>query len=416
LEYAVNDDGVAALKQLSSRLLDNTANIENATNALEAALGQNTIGLGPHASSIKKVVDDVNTEQKEACKPILELSDKALGLANEYQEFIDTDRFANGSAAGVYNEVNGFGGTIQNTSSTTSDNTVNNETDDSKSNNYDQIKEMIAAGVTSESDVTRIGRLVNDQVEAEIDNKRSELGRLDSRLDSLREELFSPNTSKEDKERIKKETHDLRESINEAKRNLSRDEIVKSVLSNIRDIGPADDDLGQEYKSGFFSYNEKVANTINDVRNYLPRDWIEKSNSTPIITKKVRRGYYYNDGNNVTIALSDYGSEGMRRVGFHEMGHRMEDVVPGIKKMEHDFYKRRTDGYDLEWLGGGYARSEVTRHDMFLDPYMGKDYGNTPNSSYELLSMGLEAVYMGNYNLQRDPDYANFIYGILAAI
>ena len=37
-------------------------------------------------------------------------------------------------------------------------------------------------------------------------------------------------------------------------------------------------------------------------------------------------------------------------------------------------------------------------------------------SFYELLSMGLESVYRGSYDLTQDEDFADFIYGILAAL
>jgi hypothetical protein len=106
----------------------------------------------------------------------------------------------------------------------------------------------------------------------------------------------------------------------------------------------------------------------------------------------------------------------MLRCAFHEMGHRMEDVVQGIKKLEHQFYARRTQGEGLQWLGSGYSMAERARFDKFLSKYMGKDYGNKEDSFYELISMGLESVYTGSYDLTKDEDFANFIYGILATM
>jgi hypothetical protein len=94
----------------------------------------------------------------------------------------------------------------------------------------------------------------------------------------------------------------------------------------------------------------------------------------------------------------------------------MEDMVPGIKKLEKEFYNKRTQGEALKWLGPGYKQTEKTRFDNFLSPYMGKDYGNKDDSFYELLSMGLESVFAGSYDLAKDADYANFIYGIIAAL
>lgn len=120
-------------------------------------------------------------------------------------------------------------------------------------------------------------------------------------------------------------------------------------------------------------------------------------------------------GGQPVIALS--GSEsGMQRCAFHEMGHFFEEMYPEIRKLEYQFYNRRTAGEELRWLGWGYDRSEVTRYDNFIEPYMGKDYGNTETSGFEIFSMGMESVFAGSYNLSRDTDYQDFILGILVSI
>jgi hypothetical protein len=94
----------------------------------------------------------------------------------------------------------------------------------------------------------------------------------------------------------------------------------------------------------------------------------------------------------------------------------MEDIYPQIRQMEYEFYQRRTEGCKLEWLGPGYRSAEKTRFDEFIHPYMGKDYGNTPESGYELLSMGMEGLFAGSFDIFKDPDYADFILGLLASI
>ena len=159
----------------------------------------------------------------------------------------------------------------------------------------------------------------------------------------------------------------------------------------------------------------EVKEALGNVAQYLPSDWLAKSNATAILTKKVERGYYrqaYGD-KAARIALSA-SADGMQRVAFHEFGHRFEDLMPEIGKLEAEFYKRRTAGERLQWLGPGYKRSETTRFDQFLSPYMGKYYGG--DKYYEVLSMGLESVYVGSYDLVKDPDYYNFILGVLTGI
>ena len=92
-EYAVNDEGVAALRALSAGLEDNAKAIDNATVALEDALASNIHGLGVHSLSISKLINEVKHTHQDACSPIVDLSEKVSILADEYQAFIDSDRF-----------------------------------------------------------------------------------------------------------------------------------------------------------------------------------------------------------------------------------------------------------------------------------------------------------------------------------
>lgn len=47
---------------------------------------------------------------------------------------------------------------------------------------------------------------------------------------------------------------------------------------------------------------------------------------------------------------------------------------------------------------------------------MGKDYGNTEDSGFEIFSMGMEAIFADSYNLTRDAEYQDLIFGILVSI
>jgi esterase/lipase len=92
-EYAVNEAGVAALKGLSSRLQEQVSVIKNATTVLESELDSQKSGLGPHSFSIRKVIDSVNDEVSAASSPVNVLAEKVDNLADEYKDFIATDRF-----------------------------------------------------------------------------------------------------------------------------------------------------------------------------------------------------------------------------------------------------------------------------------------------------------------------------------
>ncbi|NLR08676.1 MULTISPECIES: minor capsid protein [Lactobacillaceae] len=193
---------------------------------------------------------------------------------------------------------------------------------------------------------------------------------------------------------------------------------VKDMLSKFRVMGRKNVEMKFAPES-----DSKVGELINKTYDYYPSDWFDISNS--IGTMKVfetDRGYYRHEFGQATseLALSNVqdSSNGLK-VAFHELGHRNEHLDPRVTKLEHEFYQRRTYSDRLEKLSKvtgnkAYDSWEKTRKDNFLSPYMGKDYGNTEDSAYELLSMGLESVYRMSYDVTKDKDYAQFILGILA--
>lgn len=189
---------------------------------------------------------------------------------------------------------------------------------------------------------------------------------------------------------------------------------LKERLSEIREMGSE----GLPIMEHLNKSRSAVRKFVETAYSNYPKAWVEKSvargNLTP---KKVDRGFY-NDWQGV-IAISTYGGdENALQTAFHELGHRFERAVPAIRDAEEAFYNRRTAGESLRWLGAvtgnkGYAKSEKTRKDKFVHPYMGKDYGG---SAYELVSMGFEYAFSEPWRLADDPDMQAWIYGILALL
>ena len=183
-------------------------------------------------------------------------------------------------------------------------------------------------------------------------------------------------------------------------------EILKSTLSEFREMGSD----GMDVKAHLNNSRSPMRKIVEDAYSFYPKDWVEKSikkgNLTP---KKVDRGYY--SEYNKVIAISTYGGDNQAfETAVHELGHRFEQAVPEIRAEEKLFYDRRTAGENLEWLGPGYDRTEVTRKDNFINPYMGKDYHE---QAYELVSMGFEYAYTNPERLAKDPDMESWIYGLL---
>lgn len=113
----------------------------------------------------------------------------------------------------------------------------------------------------------------------------------------------------------------------------------------------------------------------------------------------------------------------------HELVHQIEEARPQLKIAEWTFYQRRTrsDGFDgqqeelqsLRLLDprGEYYDHELTRPDHFPHPYLGKQYGEEADSSFELLSFGIEDLIAANLaTLRDDVDLRHFVYGALASL
>lgn len=182
---------------------------------------------------------------------------------------------------------------------------------------------------------------------------------------------------------------------------------LSGKLSEIREIGPTD---SARLASHLNNSRSSIRKNIEYAYSNYPRDWVDASFDRGQLTpKKTSRGYYSDWRKE--IAISGYDDESSNRTSFHELGHRFERVVSGLRDQEAEFYNRRTAGESLQWLGPGYDRSEKSRRDKFESPYMGKDYGG---SAYELVSMGFQYAFTEPHKLAKDPDMQSWIYGLLA--
>jgi len=207
--------------------------------------------------------------------------------------------------------------------------------------------------------------------------------------------------------RLSNAKYKLTEANNEYKGSQIKNILeLRKKLSEIRPVGNGDLDV----KGHLNKSRSPMLNVVSDAYDNYPKEWIEKSIAHGNITpKKVDRGYY--SEYDKVIAISGRGDDKSMQTAIHELGHRFEKVFPEILNAEKLFYERRTKGENLQWLGGPYAKSETTRFDNFIEPYMGKDY---KGYAYELVSMGFQYAYARPTDLWKDEDYATWIYGMLA--
>lgn len=169
-----------------------------------------------------------------------------------------------------------------------------------------------------------------------------------------------------------------------------------------------------------------------------PQAWLDQvaSRGRELTVGKAKRGYQQG----WTIKLSDDGGRqiistapAMDRVATHELGHLMEQEVPGVKLLEWAYLWARTSE-PAKRAGGKrvragvnakrklrdliphstYAAREVARADTFPNAYTGKLYGEGPRDFYELLTTFMESATAGSR--YTDDDGLAWLLGVLAAL
>jgi SPP1 gp7 family putative phage head morphogenesis protein len=220
------------------------------------------------------------------------------------------------------------------------------------------------------------------------------------------------------------------------------DELVRERIARLRAVGrrPGTTHRGMERAPisttddamrRFSEWDDTaVRQHIDDGIDVYPTDWIEASHAHGrILAGRSRRGYHGRgrhdaDGEYTEITISGYAdettsvlSQSARETVVHELGHRMETVVPNMRRLERQFYDRRTAGDTERHMGPGFMPSEMTKPDDFFDAYVGKDYG----TQFELVSMGYEQILTPGMHeravdLLLDDEYIDFLLGLLAAV
>jgi hypothetical protein len=154
---------------------------------------------------------------------------------------------------------------------------------------------------------------------------------------------------------------------------------------------------------------------------WYPSDWIGQSNGWRDALRRIAgreaertlggRAWYRHGG---TIFLNDSPT-----ANIHEFGHRIEEVNKRLTGAEWAFWWRRRGDEEVRKLsdlvpGSGYGPSERAILDDFFSPYMGKTYGGQATDSYELFTMGIEALATGKYRL--DPEYRQWLLAVLGLL
>lgn len=225
---------------------------------------------------------------------------------------------------------------------------------------------------------------------------------------------------------------------------IGNTEELKTVLSEYRDIGSTIPKT--MWAKGANAANKKL---LQGAFELYPSDWLQyvKDSKRKICSSKVERGYFSPvaksasgkiDWTQVGNPRTDYISINMNGVKkttpFHEIGHMVEYFNKDALRLSIEFRNMRTRGEKVQLLADllnfPAYKMESTYADNFINPYIGKDYGNDAS---EVLSMGLESIFVPGekghikrYDSERDQyvyatiaedmEYLYFIIGMILTV
>lgn len=196
-----------------------------------------------------------------------------------------------------------------------------------------------------------------------------------------------------------------REKLVSMRRNRGTEtaDILKGLLSEHREVTGID--VKQAMKEIFTRNGRKFkgAEELTKALNYYPREWTKAITQYGGLKGSMKDARAFVRGHEIQV-------DGYFSTSMHELAHIMEDAVAHTLSDEQAFYAMRTAGLDLEWMGPGYGKTEMTRRDDFVNPYMGKDYGGR---GFELMSMGYQYLYTDPHKLDKDEQMRKWLLGIL---
>lgn len=168
----------------------------------------------------------------------------------------------------------------------------------------------------------------------------------------------------------------------------------------------------------------RAQDLVEEVAGFLPRAMVRAASRNAVGNYRSRpalrveeqdsvRAYYSNSHLAMVISRQDG-----RRVVAHELGHWLENNVPGMRSAASAYLRARTAGEEprrlRELVGSWYDDHEVAKPDRFVNPYMGKIYdtGNT-----ELVSMLFEDYTENNHETAvKDLEAYTWFLGVLHSL
>ncbi|MEU2443550.1 phage minor capsid protein [Streptomyces althioticus] len=225
-------------------------------------------------------------------------------------------------------------------------------------------------------------------------------------------------------------------------------ETVRRLVADVRKMGGrvntkvADSDFIAARGRGTTAVREDWDDMLGEALGHFPREWLDRMRDTPLVMVGARRAHYQSGGGGDgadLMALDEYApvwyngafSSYAAEVATHELGHRMEQYVPGLRELEYTLVRRRaTLGGSLEipaslqqvYPGSAYRDDELVYRDDWADAYAGKTYeaanpGDPASVSSEIFQVGLQDLFGRSVRrFDNFPDLQRFVLGCLALL
>lgn len=92
MKYAVNEEGIQAMKTMASAITEAIEEVQTLTTNVQSAADEHNDTLGPHKASLDSAIEDINESLKQASEPANSAAEKLTEVAEAYQEIIGNDR------------------------------------------------------------------------------------------------------------------------------------------------------------------------------------------------------------------------------------------------------------------------------------------------------------------------------------
>lgn len=300
------------------------------------------------------------------------------------------------------------------------------------------------------------GKLVADEVDARLaklgkagPSPREVIDKLDDELVQARADWFVASIAKNaaEADRLADLRIALDTRIRALRKTLTEDQlahaksgggatyasVLREVMEEVRPFGKG---TGSTYKVVGKNTTDLVARMRTAETKY-PTEWVNRlARSKPTVKlTEVDRGF--NAGGGDHIALSGLRN-GYDTVATHELGHSMEDAIPGLQGAEWAFWHMRSSSVvngvrtldpvvDIYGKDIGMGR-ELAIPDKWATAYTGKSYREGKggkvgaSTAWEIFTTGIESIwdsspYMTRANaLGPDDEFRHFILGALSVL